>query len=150
MLSSDAKIRMIDALGSQSAGNEILGSMGFYGGFVLNSDASVKQSAGDIQAIPDSGGAPGTYRVLLTSALNSQVKSIDWFSVKGFTPRNPTDAETCEARVTGYNFDSTKSQWYITVQIALLSSQAVTATPPQNFVVGVRMAATLKSTSNPQ
>lgn len=148
-LSSDAKTRMVESLTDQAAGNNVIGAIGLYGGFVLNHDASVQQSVGDIVAVPDSGGAPGTYRVLLNPAtLNSQVQSIDWFSVKGFTPRIPTAAETDDARVTGYNFDPILKQWYITVQIALLADNSVDPTPPANFVVGVRLSVTLNSTAN--
>lgn len=148
-LTQDTRTRMVESLTDQTAGNNLIGAVGLYGGFVLNSDASVKQSVGDVIAIPDSGGAAGTYRVILNPAtLNAQVQSIDWFEVKGFTPRTPTTAETVDARVTGYNFDSVLQQWYITVQIALLSDNAVDPTPPQNYVVGVRMAVTLNSTAN--
>ena len=146
-LSQDTKNRIVEAVTSNTNGNQVIGSLGLYGGFVLNSDASVKQNTGDIQAAPDSGGAPGTYRVFFP-AVNSQIQSIDWFNVSGFTPRNPTTAETCAARVTGYNYDTSLNQWYITVQIALLSDNSVDATPPQNFVVGVRAAVTLLPTAN--
>jgi hypothetical protein len=146
-LSQDTKNRLVEAVTNVSNGNQIIGSLGVYGGFVLNSDASVKSNAGDIQAAPDSGGAAGTYRVFFP-AINSEIQSIDWFEVAGFTPRTPTGVETCAALVCGYNFDTSLSQWYITVQIVLLSDYAVNATPPQNFVVGVRAAVSLKPTAN--
>lgn len=146
-LSKDTQKRIVESLTLQSAGNELNGAVGLYGGFVLNHDATVKLSTGDIVAVPDSGGAPGTYRVMFPNA-NSLIQSIDWFSVSGFTPRIPTGVETDVARVTGYNFDSTLNQWYITVQIALLSDNSVDPTPPANFVVGVRVAVTLKPTAN--
>lgn len=142
-LSNDSKRRMSIALTSVPAGQNVIGAIGLFGGFVLNSNATVKLSTGDIQAAPDSGGAAGTYRVFFP-LVNSMIQSIDWFDVQGFTPRTPTTAETCEARVTGYNYDTTLNQWYITVQIALLSDNSVDATPPQNFVVGVRAAVTYK------
>jgi hypothetical protein len=146
-LSQDTKNRIVEALTSVGNGNQLIGSLGLYGGFVLNSNASVKQNAGDIQAAPDSGGAPGTYRVFFPQ-VNAEIQSIDWLEVAGFTPRNPTGVETCAALVCGYNFDTTKSQWYITVQIVNLSDYSVNATPPQNFVVGVRASVTLKPTAN--
>jgi hypothetical protein len=146
-LTNDTIRRTIIALSGQKAGNNLVGAVGLYGGFVLNANASVKSSVGDITAIPDSGGAAGTYRVLFPTQ-NANIMSIDWLQVDGFTPRTPTTAETCAARVTGYNYDTTLKQWYVTVQIVLLSSNAVDATPPQNFVVGVRAAVTLNSAAN--
>lgn len=148
-LAQDTRTRMVESLTDQTAGNNLIGAVGLYGGGVLNHDATVKSSAGDVIIIPDSGGAAGTYRIILTpSSLNAQIKSIDWFEVKGFTPRTPTTVETCDALVTGYNFDSVLKQWYITVQIVTLGTWAVNATPPANFVIGVRMAVTLNSTAN--
>jgi hypothetical protein len=102
---------------------------------------------GDVVVIPNPGGAIGTYRILFPN-INASIQSISWFEVAGFTPRVPTGVETCAALVTGYNFDSSLNQWYITVQIVLLSNYSVTATPPQNFVVGVRTAVSLKPTAN--
>lgn len=104
-------------------------------------------STGDIVAIPDSGGAVGTYRVLFPN-INPLIQSIDWFQVDGFTPRSPTGVETCEARVCGYNQDATTKQWYITVQIVLISSGAVTATPPNGFSIGVRASVTYTPQAN--
>ncbi len=128
-------------------GDIIEGRIGLYGSFRVNHDATIQGSLGDIVAVPDSGGAAGTYRVLLSTVLdpqiNQHVKSIDWVSVQGFTPRNPTTAETDTALVTGFNFDTTLKQWYITVQIVALSTYAVDATPPANFTIGVRLAVTL-------
>jgi hypothetical protein len=141
--------RLNTAVGSVPAGNEILGSLGQLGGFVVNSDGSVKASSGDCSAIPDSGGAVGTYRVLFPN-INASIQSIAWAQVDGFTPRTPTGVETCAARVCGFNFDQSLKQWYITVQIVLLSSGAVDPTPPQNFVVGVRAAFVLTPQANPQ
>lgn len=147
MLSQNTKNRIVESLTSVDNGNQLIGAVGLYGGFVLNSNATVKLSTGDCQAAPDSGGAAGTYRVFFP-AVNAQIQSIDWINVDGFTPRTPTTAETCQPRVTGYNYDTTLNQWYITVQIALLSDNTVDATPPQNFVVGVRASVTLKPTAN--
>lgn len=141
--------RLNTAVASVPSGNEILGSLGQLGGFVVNADASVKLSAGDIVAVPDSGGAAGTYRVMFPN-VNQDIQSIAWFSVKGFTPRSPTGVELNDARVCGYNFDATLKEWYITVQIVLLSSGAVNPTPPANFVIGVRAAFMLTPQANPQ
>jgi hypothetical protein len=146
-LSKNTRTRILSSLADQVAGNELLGAVGVYGGFSLNSDASIKVVSGDISVLPDSGGAPGTYRVFMPG-INSQIVSIDWFDVTGFTPRTPTGAETCQPRVCGYNFDPSLNQWYITVQIAKLSDNSVDATPPANFVVGVRVAVTLLPTAN--
>jgi hypothetical protein len=147
---SNSTIRRVNtALASVPSGNEVLGSLGALGGFSVNSDASVKVNSGDVTAIPDSGGALGTYRVLFPSQ-NAAIQSIAWANVEGFTPRAPTGVETCAARVCGYNYDATLKQWYVTVQIVLLSSGAVTATPPAGFVVGVRAAFVLTPQANPQ
>lgn len=147
MLSQNTKKRIVESVTAVANGNEIIGALGLYGGFVLNSNASVKSNAGDIQAAPDSGGAAGTYRVFFP-AVNAQIQSIDWFQVSGFTPRVPTGVETAAALVCGYNYDTSLKQWYITVQIVGIDSQAVLSSPPQNFVVGVRAAVTLKPTAN--
>jgi hypothetical protein len=141
--------RLNTAVGSVPAGNEILGSLGQLGGFSVNADASIKVQQGDISVVPDSGGAAGTYRVMFPN-VNSDIQSIAWFEVKGFTPRAPTGVETADARVCGYNFDATLKQWYITVQIVLLSSGAVDATPPAGFAIGVRAAFVLTPQANPQ
>lgn len=147
---SKSTIRRVNtALASVPSGNEVLGSLGALGGFSVNADASIKVNSGDCQAVPDSGGALGTYRVLFPN-LNASIQSIAWANVEGFTPRAPTDVETCAARVCGYNFDQSLKQWYITVQIVLLSSGAVTATPPAGFVVGVRAAFNLTPQANAQ
>lgn len=147
---SNGTIRRVNtALGSVPAGNEVLGSLGGLGGFSVNADASIQVNSGDCQAVPDSGGALGTYRVLFPN-LNNSIQSIAWANVEGFTPRTPTGVETCAARVCGYAFDATLKQWYITVQIVLLSSGAVTATPPAGFVIGVRAAFVLTPQANPQ
>lgn len=142
-LSNDSKRRMSIALTSVPAGQNVVGAIGLYGGFVLNSDATVKQSTGDIQAAPDSGGAAGSYRVFFP-LVNSMIQSIDWFEVSGFTPRSPDASETCAALVTGYNYDTSLNQWYITVQVVTVADYAIDPTPPQNFVIGVRAAVTYK------
>lgn len=146
-LSQNTKTRIVEALTAVKQGNELIGAVGVYGAFRVNADATVQSSTGDIVAIPDSGGAAGTYRVLMPS-INSQIQSIDWIDVGGFTPRAPTGVETVSARVCGFNFDVTLKQWYITVQLVLLSSGAVDATPPAGFTTGVRVAVTLLPTAN--
>lgn len=145
-LSTDTKKRLVEAVTSQPAGNEVIGSLGLYGGFSVNSDASVKVVQGDISVAPSPGNV-GAYRVYFPS-INSQIKSIDWFEVAGFTPRNPNGVETCAALVTGYNKDATTLQWYVTVQIVLLSDYALNPTPPANFVIGIRAAFSLNANAN--
>lgn len=141
-LSKGTTRRVVQALADRKAANEVIGAIGFYGGFRVNSDATVQLSAGDIQAVPNPGGAAGTYRALLPMQ-NKAIQSLDWINVQGFTPRNPTTAETCAALVTGYNRDAVTGQWYVTIQIVTLADMAVTATPPAGFTIGVRCAATL-------
>jgi hypothetical protein len=146
-LSQDTKNRIVTSVTDVYAGNQIIGSLGLIGGFQLGASAVVAKSTGDIQAIPDSGGAPGTYRIIFPYA-NSQIQSINWFEVAGFTPRNPTSVETAAALVTGYNYDASLKQWYITVQIVSNTSWAVLSSPPTGFVVGVRVAVTLLPSAN--
>jgi hypothetical protein len=146
-LTQGTKNRIIESVTSLDSGNQVIGAIGLYGGFVLNSNATVKSNAGDVQAAPDSGGAAGTYRVFFP-AVNAQIQSIDWIDVDGFTPRTPTGVETTDALVCGYSYDTTLNQWYITVQIVSNTSYAVEATPPQGYVVGVRASVTLKPTAN--
>lgn len=144
MISQDSIIRVVESLTQPSTGLEVVGSLGTYGGCRLNSDATIQNQTGNnISFVPDSGGAAGTYRAYLSAPANCQIQSIDWFEVKGFTPRTPTGVETADARVCGYNIDTANGQWYITIQVVLLSSGAVTATPPAGFVIGVRAACTL-------
>ena len=145
-ISKSTKRRVITALSSQPAGNEILGSLGASGGFSVNSDASLKVVQGDI-SVAGSPGHAGAYRVYFPH-INDQIKSIDWFDVSGFTPRNPNGVETCAALVTGYNQDATTHQWYVTVQIVALADWSLQATPPQNFVIGIRAAFSLKPQAN--
>jgi hypothetical protein len=146
-LSKDTIRRMIIAMTSQTAGNQILGSLGQLGGFQLGSSAAVASSSGDISAVPDSGGAPGTYRVYFPN-VNANIQSISWFEVAGFTPRAPTGVETAQALVCGYNLDTTLNQWYITIQIVPIGGGAVIADPPTGFVVGVRAAFTFVPQAN--
>ncbi|CAM6004815.1 unnamed protein product [Sphagnum balticum] len=146
-LSNGTKRRMVIALADRNAGNEVIGAVGLYGGFRIGASAAVASSSGDCQAVPDSGGAPGTYRVMFP-AVNAQIQSIDWLNVSGFTPRNPTAAETAAALVTGFNFDPSLKQWYITVQIVGIDSQAVLSSPPVGFTIGVRASVTLLQSAN--
>jgi hypothetical protein len=138
-LSSATDRVVVQALASQPAGNQVLGSLGALGGFQLGSAGAIAASSGDCVAIPDSGGAPGTYRVIFPN-LNAEIQSIAWANVAGFTPRIPTGVETAAALVCGYNQDATTLQWYITVQIVNIQTQAVLSSPPTGFVVGVRAA----------
>lgn len=141
--------RLNTAVGSVPSGNEILGSLGQLGGFSVNADASIRVNGGDIVAIPNPGGAAGTYRALFPN-INGDIQSLAWASVRGFTPRSPTAVETADARVCGYNQDATTKQWYVTIQIVDISTGAVLATPPAGFVVGVRAAFVLTPQANPQ
>src|SRR5271166_3407765 len=109
--------RLIIALTGRQYGQNVAGAIGLYGGARITGSAdTVQLSTGDISLQLDSGGAPCTYRATFP-ALNSQIASIDWFQVSGFTPRSPAVAETLMPLVTGYNFDTTLNQWYITIQI---------------------------------
>jgi hypothetical protein len=146
-LSNGTIRRLIIALADQKAGNEVLGSLGQLGGFRLGASAAIASSSGDCVAIPDSGGAPGTYRVLFPN-VNANIQSIAWFEVLGFTPRTPTGVETAVPLVCGYNLDTTRNQWYITVQIVSNTTYAVLSSPPTGFVVGVRAAFTFNPTAN--
>lgn len=145
-LSKSTKRRIITAVTDAKSGNEIIGSLGQYGGFQVNADATIANVSGDIAVIPSPGNL-GAYRIEFPH-INAQIKSLDWFEVKGFTPRNPNGVETADARVTGYNHDATTKQWYITVQLVLLSNGALDPTPPAGFVVGVRAAFTLLPQAN--
>ena len=148
-LSKSTIRRLNTAIASVPSGNEILGSLGQLGGFQLGAGGAIASNSGDIQAIPNPGGAPGTYRVLFPN-VNGNIQSIAWFDVHGFTPRNPTTNETCQALVTGYNLDSTTHQWYITIQMASISTGDYLSSPPTGFVVGVRAAFTYNAQANPQ
>jgi hypothetical protein len=143
MVQSATQKALTTSLGGTIPSADMLGSLGSYGGFQLNSDGSVASTVGDISVAPDSGGTPGTYRVSFPSA-NAQISSIPWFEVNGFTPRAPGTAETATARVCGYNIAQPSGQWYVTIQIAALSSNAVEL-PPAGFVVGIRAAFMLKN-----
>jgi len=142
--------RLVIALTGQKAANNVIGAVGLYGGcFITPSTDDVAYSTGDCSIVPDSGGAPCTYRCYFP-AVNSQIQSIDWFVVKGFTPRDPSGVETLDALVTGYNQDSTTGQWYITIQVVTYGTgAAVDAVTSAGFVIGVRAAVTLLPTANP-
>lgn len=135
--------RLIIALTGRQYGQNVAGAIGLYGGARITGSAdTVAYSTGDVSVALDSGGAPCTYRVTFP-ALNAQIKSIDWIDVGGFTPRAPSGVETLTALVTGYNFDSTLNQWYITVQIVSLGSGSpVSAVTSAGFVLGVRASVT--------
>jgi hypothetical protein len=131
--------RLIQAVAGQKSGNEILGSLGQYGGCQLGASAAIAVQSGDTSVIPDPGGALGTYRIQFPN-VNGNIQSIAWFNVNGFTPRIPTGVETAKALVCGYNQDATTKLWYITVQIVGITSNAVLSDPPTGFVIGVRAA----------
>jgi hypothetical protein len=148
-LNKDTARRLIIALSGQQAGNNAIGAIGLYGGAQLGASAAVAGSTGDFVLIPNSGGAPGTYRFIFADpTMNPRVSSIDWFEVLGFTPRNPTAVETAAALVTGYNYDTTLNQWYVTVQVVSNTSWAVLSDPPTGFVVSIRMAVSFQPAAN--
>lgn len=148
-LLKDTARRIIIALSGQQAGNNLIGAVGLYGGAQLGASAAVASSTGDFVLIPNPGGAAGTYRFLFSDpTMNPRVASIDWFQVSGFTPRNPTTAETAVPLVTGYNYDSTLNQWYVSVQVVGIDSQAVLSDPPTGFVIGIRMAVSFQPAAN--
>ena|SRR5271165_1431258 len=148
-LSQDTKNRIVEALTSTSNGNQLLGSLGLYGGARINASAdTVAYSTGDISLALDSGGAPCTYRVYFPN-VNAQIQSIDWIDVKGFTPRSPSAVETLDCLVCGYNYDTTLNQWYVTVQVVTYGTGAAVSTVTSaGYVIGVRVAVTLKPTAN--
>jgi hypothetical protein len=146
-MSPDTNRRVIEAVTSLPAGNQILGSLGQLGGCQLGAGAAIAVQSGDVTVIPDPGGAAGTYRILFPN-INSSIQSIAWFEVLGFTPRAPTGVETAAALVCGYNQDATTLQWYITVQVVSNTSWAVLSDPPTGFVIGVRAAFVLTPQAN--
>jgi hypothetical protein len=124
------------ALPDTDAFNEVSGALGISGGFQVNSDASVATVTGGFIVLAQSGIETGSYQVKFPAAVQSRMTGINAFTVSGFTPRAAQTAETCEARVTGYNRDSS-GNWYISVQIATISTGAINPTPPAGFVVGL-------------
>lgn len=148
-LSQNTKNRVVEAVTSVNSGNQVLGSLGVYGGARINNSAdTVAYSTGDISVALDSGGAPCTYRITFPN-INSQIQSIDWFEVKGFTPRSPSAVETLDTLVCGYNYDNTLNQWYITIQVVTYGTGAAVSTVTSaGYVVSCRMACTLLPTAN--
>lgn len=143
-LLKDTIRRVMIALSSKTAGNNLLGAIGLYGGARITASAdTVAYSTGDVSLALDSGGAPCTYRATFPNA-NANIQSIDWIQVDGFTPRVPSGVETLLARVTGYNYDTTLNQWYITIQVVNASDgSAASAVTSAGFVIGVRASVTL-------
>lgn len=148
-LSQDTKNRIVEAVTSVNNGNQIIGSLGLYGGARITASAdTVAYSTGDISLALDSGGAPCTYRVYFPN-VNSEIQSIDWIDAKGFTPRAPSGVETLDTLVCGYNYDTSLNQWYVTIQIVTYGTgAAVTTVTSAGYVVGIRVAVTLKPTAN--
>lgn len=148
-LSQNTKNRIVESVTNNVNGNQIIGSLGLMGGARINaSAATVAYSTGDVAIVPDSGGAPCTYRVLFPN-VNSQIQSINWFEVKGFTPRVPSGVETLDCLVCGYNYDTSLNQWYITIQIVTYGTGApVSAVTSAGYVIGVRMSPTLLPSAN--
>lgn len=138
--------RIIIALSGLQAGNNLIGAVGLYGGTQFGSAGAIANNSGDWNLVYQ--GTTGVYRAILSdSSLNPKVESIDWFQVTGFTPRNPTAAETAQCLVTGYNKDATTGQWYITIQIVTVDTTTLVA-PPTGFVVGVRASVSFQPAAN--
>jgi len=148
-LSQNTKTRIVEAVTAVQQGNEIIGSLGLMGGARINASAdTVAYSTGDVSIALDSGGAPCTYRITFP-ATNSQITGINWFEVKGFTPRAPSAVETLDTLVCGYNYDTTLNQWYITVQIVTYGTGAAVSTVTSaGYVIGVRAAVSLNANAN--
>lgn len=174
MITANDVKRLQTAVGSQDVGNNLAGNMIFKGGFACtNTGGVLGPVVGPFTVVPGSafGEPAGVYRVypkpptpatqpaantapVSTNAVQSgaptaTIKSIDFFNVSGFTPRNPGVAETASALVTGYNVDAANGLWYITVQISTLTTGAILNTPPTNFVVGLDAGVTFNSYSFP-
>ena len=152
------------AVASQEGGNNIYGAIGLRGGFACTSSGGVLGPViGPFNVVPGPaiGEPAGVYRVyplapgptagtyIPYSGAKGTITGIDFFNVNAFTPRAPGVSETASALVTGYNTDAANGQWYITVQISTLTTGAILATPPNNFVVGVEVAVSLSPSSNP-
>jgi hypothetical protein len=148
-LSQETKNRIVESVTGVTAGNQIIGSLGLYGGARITASAdTVAYSTGDVSVALDSGGATCTYRVTFPG-ISSEIQSIDWIDVKGFTPRAPSGVETLDTLVCGYNYDPTLKQWYITIQIVTYGTGAAVSTVTSaGYVVGVRASVTLLPTAN--
>lgn len=147
MMNADDIKRLQTAVGSQQAGNDIFGTIGLKGGFAAGSSGQVLAPAsGPFVVVKDSGGTAGTYRAY--PQVNGQILSIDNIVVTGFTPRDPSDAETTIAQVTGYNVDTANNKWYITIQEADFTG-ALQGSLPAKFVIGIQCSVTLSPQSNP-
>jgi hypothetical protein len=148
-LTQGVKNRIVEAVTSVTDGNQIIGSLGLMGGARINASAdTVAYSTGDISVALDSGGAPCTYRITFPN-ISSQIQSINWIDVKGFTPRAPSGVETLDCLVCGYAYDNSLKQWYVTVQIVTYGSgAAVSAVTAAGYVIGCRVAVTLLPTAN--
>lgn len=128
---------LASALANNSSASEVNGAIGAWGGFQVNSDASLASVQGDFSVSVQAGIETGSYQLRFADpTLNAQVLGFQFISAQGFTPRAAQTAETCEARVTGYNKDS-NGQWYISIQIATISTGAINPTPPAGFVIGI-------------
>ena len=174
MITAKDITRVQTAVSSQQAGNNVIGQIMFKGGFACTTGGGVLGPVvGPFNVQPGSayGEPAGVYRVYLqkpsaaapTSGpyagnpqgqqyvpyTSGQIQSIDFFNVSGFTPRNPGATETASALVTGYGTDSSNGEFYITVQISTLTTGAILGTPPSNFVVGLDVAVTFASNTNP-
>lgn len=149
MLSTKDITRLQTAVGSQAAGNNLIGVMGLKGGFAVNGSGAVipGSTSGPFTVVPDSSGTIGAYRAYPNFPAGS-IASIDNIQVGGFTPRGPSVSETTIAQVTGFNVDTANNQWYITIQQATFSG-ALQGSLPSKFVIGVQCAVTFAKTANP-
>jgi hypothetical protein len=141
--------RIQTALGSQQAGNDLVGMVMFRGGFAVNGSGAViaGSSTGPFTFVPDSSGTVGAYRAYPNMPAGTIV-SIDNISVGGFTPRGPSVSETTIAQVTGFGIDAATGTNYITIQQATFSG-ALQGSLPTKFVIGVSCSLTLSANANP-
>ncbi len=133
--------KLFNSANKKMLADELMGVVGIKGGFACNADGSVMAGSvtGDMKIedknSPGLGLAAGQYRMRFNPKVNSKVQSLLNVKCRGFTPRSPSAAETCDALITGWGQDS--EGWYITIVVATLSNMTITATPPANFVVGI-------------
>lgn len=138
------------AMGSQQAGNNLIGLVQYKGGFACGSSGQVlaNSSSGPFTFVKDSGGTAGTYRAYPTVQNKSTIASIDYINCSGTTPRSPSAAETTIAQVCGWNIDTANNQWYITIQQADFTG-ALQSALPAKYVIAVECAVTFTPSSNP-
>jgi hypothetical protein len=140
--------RMQSAIGSQQAGNDVVGTTMFKGGFrVSGANVVAGSTVGPFTCLPDSGGTPGTYRAYLNAAPGA-ILAIENVAAGGFTPRAPSASETTIVQVCGFNIDAANNQWYITLQEATFAG-ALQGSLPSSYVIGIQAAVTFAPSANP-